>query len=83
MMSISLTTVDTVMEQEGLTQVDVIKMDIQGAELLAFGGMRRLLDAGKPLRIFVEYWPYGLSKSGGAGEDFFASFQRLGSVYFA
>jgi len=46
--------------------------------LLASGGMRRLLDAGKPLRIFVEYWPYGLSKSGGSGENFFRVISEAG-----
>lgn len=67
--SIPLTTIDNVIEREKLPHVDVVKMDIQGAELLACKGMQNLLDARRPLRIFIEYWPYGLLKTGGSGDD--------------
>ena len=44
---------------------DVIKMDIQGAELAALRGARRLLSQTSPA-LLLEYWPYGLRS---AGED--------------
>ena len=45
--------------------VDVIKMDIQGAELAALRGARRMLSQNSPA-LLLEYWPYGLRS---AGED--------------
>jgi FkbM family methyltransferase len=50
----------------GRTAVDVVKMDIQGAELDALKGARRLLSQSVPLTMLLEYWPYGLSRSGAA-----------------
>lgn len=47
-------------------RVDVIKMDIQGAELSALRGARHLLASDRAPVILLEYWPYGLR---GAGEN--------------
>jgi FkbM family methyltransferase len=57
-------------------QVDVIKMDIQGAELSALRGARRVLTENPDICMVLEYWPYGLNRAGvSAGElvDFLAS----------
>ena len=45
-------------------KIDFIKMDIQGAELAAFYGMKKILDRNKNISVFTEYWPYGLEKFG-------------------
>jgi FkbM family methyltransferase len=50
-------------------KIDFIKMDIQGAEPGALLGMKRLLKRNKKARAFVEFWPYGLEKSGTAPEE--------------
>lgn len=44
--------------------VDAVKMDIQGAELDALKGARRLLSQSAPLTMLLEFWPYGLTRSG-------------------
>ncbi len=61
---IHTTTIDALMTQFDLTHVDVIKMDIQGAEGLALQGMQELLSKTASMAIFTEFWPEGLQKTG-------------------
>ncbi len=53
---------DDYLSAAGLTP-DLIKMDIQGAEVAALSGMRRTL-AHPDLVLFCEFWPYGLRRYG-------------------
>jgi len=43
--------------------IDVIKMDIQGAEMAAVMGMSQTLKKNDNLKIFTEFWPSGLQRS--------------------
>jgi len=49
--------------------VDFLKMDVQGWEFEVFRGMKRLWEANPQLRLFFEYWPYGLRQAGAAPAD--------------
>ncbi len=51
--SIDLSTLDEVAAQTGIDRVDWIKMDIQGAELPALRGARRVLERNRP-RLLLE-----------------------------
>lgn len=50
--------------------VDVIKMDVEGAELLALAGMDRLIRRHENLQMFVEFFPLLIRKMGGSPEEF-------------
>jgi FkbM family methyltransferase len=44
--------------------IRLIKLDIQGSEVLALRGAQRLLDAQESLALFLELWPVGLDCAG-------------------
>jgi FkbM family methyltransferase len=45
-------------------QIDFIKLDIQGFELQALRGARRILSENSDIKLLFEYWPYGLQRAG-------------------
>jgi len=57
--------------------VDFIKMDIEGAEVLALRGMRELLKRDKPT-IVMEYWPRRFKKLNTTVEELFEMLSALG-----
>ncbi|OWV72994.1 lipopolysaccharide biosynthesis protein [Rhizobium sp. N122] len=44
-------------------RVDFIKIDVQGYELSVLQGAERVLRENRDIRVFMEFWPYGLSKA--------------------
>jgi hypothetical protein len=52
------------------SRVDVIKMDIEGAEALALEAMQEILSKNNEIKIFSEFSPGALEKSGIDGENY-------------
>ena len=50
--------------------IDVIKMDVEGSEMLALSGMDRVVKESKNLKIFVEFFPLLIREMGGSPEEF-------------
>ena len=63
---------DSLLETTG--KIDVIKIDVQGAEGLVFEGGQKLLKQQGPLSIFLEFWPDGMKKLGTDPIKFLQSF---------
>lgn len=55
---------DDVLEERSLQRVDLVKMDIEGAELGALRGLRRTLRCSPNLALIMEYNPLGLRAFG-------------------
>lgn len=56
---VPMITLDSFMEQNELQpgDVDFIRMDIEGYEVMAFQGMKKILEAKTPFKIFMEFHP--------------------------
>jgi len=50
--------------------INVIKMDVEGAEMAAFSGMDRIIKENENLKMFVEFYLPGITRSGGSPEEF-------------
>lgn len=55
-----VTQISTLIEEKGLdmADIDIVRMDVEGYEHAAFGGMKELLDADSDLLVFVELHPH-------------------------
>ena len=61
-----------------LDRVDLIKMDIQGAEPAALRGMRGLLERNRKVKLVLEFWPYGLQLFGADPREFLGTLCEAG-----
>ncbi len=52
-----------------LTAIDVLKIDTQGAEFEVISGLLPLLKRSPGLQMVLEFWPFGLRKSGAHGHQ--------------
>lgn len=50
--------------------IDVIKMDVEGAEMLVLLGMDDILRKNKKLKMFIEFFPLLIEKMGNSPEEF-------------
>ena len=66
---IEAVTLDEYMKNKS-DKVDVIKIDVEGAEALAFMGMKDILAKNKNIKIFLEFFPLLIEKMGNSPEEF-------------
>ncbi|MFP4320887.1 MAG: FkbM family methyltransferase [Anaerolineales bacterium] len=69
---------DAVLAEHGITTVDVIKMDIEGAELLALRGLRATIANSPGLILIMEYNPQALSAFGHEPQAALAEVRQMG-----
>ena len=58
--------------------VGFLKLDIQGAELAALQGARRLITASPPVSLLTEFWPDGMRAFGDDPEEYLRELQAFG-----
>ena len=70
---------DTFLKEKNQVDVDVIKLDIEGAELRALDGMKKTIASyvGR-LVMFVECYPLGLQAAGGSTSELLNQLNGLG-----
>ena len=60
------------------TDIDLIKMDIEGAEVRAIQGMSTLLEKSANIKLFTEFSPAALSQSGSSPEEYLELLVQFG-----
>jgi FkbM family methyltransferase len=68
-------TLDELAEQLNLVKIDVIKMDVEGAEPLVFEGMQQTLARNPDLQIVMEYSPFAYADANGFTRYLFENFK--------
>jgi hypothetical protein len=57
-------TLDDYLSQHDISRVDMVKIDVQGAEMGVLAGMKKTLLSNPHLLLFTEFWPHGLRRFG-------------------
>ncbi|HVB34129.1 MAG TPA: FkbM family methyltransferase [Patescibacteria group bacterium] len=71
--TVHTTTLDDFLVSARWPEIDLVKMDIEGAEPLAIDGMRGLIERSSRLRMIVEFSPGMLEAGGASPRDFLAA----------
>lgn len=74
-------TLDEFLSSKKITNVDIIKMDIEGAEILAIEGMKNTLIKYMPL-LFLEFSPHSIIKLKKNPLDFLSILHKIGYSIF-
>lgn len=75
---VETTTLDAFLEAQGWPNVEMIKIDIEGAEPLVLDGMSRLLSRQTKLKMVVEFCPVVLKATGVDPREFLGRLTALG-----
>ncbi len=80
---VPLTTLDAFCAERGITRIDAMKMDVQGAEVAALRGMKETMRRTPPRWLFLEFEPELLRNAGASPEELWALLDGYGYEAFA
>jgi FkbM family methyltransferase len=61
---VPIMTLDEYLGHQDIAKVDMVKIDVQGAEMGVLCGMKQTLLRNPALLLFTEFWPHGLRRCG-------------------
>ena len=61
---VAVLNLDDYLSEHGISRVDLVKIDVQGAEMGVLAGMKKTLLSNPHLLLFTEFWPHGLRRFG-------------------
>jgi len=64
--------IDAFLKEQNIAEVDLIKIDVEGAEFLAINGMKETLKGCKNTKIIMEFFPLLIEKMGNSPERLLA-----------
>ena len=76
--SVVTDTLDNSLKTLGHPQIDLVKMDIEGAEPLALDGMRETIERNPTLIILFEFHPKAIQRLDRSPVEFLAKFKEVG-----
>lgn len=76
--SVQTETLDAWINQHGSPVIDVIKMDIEGAEIIALEGMKQVIARSPHLTIFTEFFPNAIRRFGRNPIDMLTTLKQAG-----
>lgn len=79
--TITMTRLDDVLCDK-TPRIDVIKLDVQGAEMAAVEGMSRLLETNRNVKLFTEFWPSGLRQFGVQPRSYLSLLRSVGFLLY-
>jgi hypothetical protein len=75
---VQMVSLDSLLADNGIYTVHVIKMDVQGAEAVVLCGMRQTLANSLNMVMFTEFWPWGIEQTGHSPLNLLKDLQALG-----
>jgi len=75
--SVPAITLDKFISENGIAHINIIKIDIEGGESLAFAGMRDLFSNAKGLSIITEFNPEAIKAAGLEPDAFIENIENL------
>jgi len=72
------TSLDEFFRGDSLPSIDVLKMDIEGAELLALQGMNRIMAKNGNLKMIIEFHPHHILAFGHSPEELWVGLRQNG-----
>ena len=70
-------TVDELVYEKNIKNLDFVKIDVQGYEPKVFKGMRGIIKSSNKLILLTEFWPKGICEAGENPKDFLNSLRSM------
>ena len=70
-------TIDELLKENKIENLDLIKIDVQGYEPKVLKGMRKIVKSSKELILLSEFWPKGILQAGENPKEFLAMLRKM------